>query len=313
MQSWFKDGFLPPDLPVRRQTETEYILLRDLRRQSIDPNSPFRPPPPGLRLPDHVRQRSKPEVVQLDGINPLLEPISLLAQPKHFGPPALFFSSRGGHSTSIVDARGRSVLKGRFNWTLDDQVGQNQVFVPMRLGDVRHLEAFDVGQAARAVIVAFRQGGIEAVDVGDAIMTPGDGCRTVYPYFDPPPNTINRRKTFVWRVGDDVYAGTRGKISEVRDLPGETDGSRNGSMGDPPNDTITVSALGGYHHFGWKAPVTRGAGGDLLDDDREPGFEDLLVIGRDRDKVYFCDRRAGTFRLLSLGAVCSAMSVSHYS
>ena len=54
--------------------------------------------------------------------------------------------------------------------------------------------------------------------------------------------------------------------------------------------------------------MTRGVGGDLLDDDREPGLEDLLVIGRDKDKVYFCDRRAGTFRLLSLAA--SAMSVS---
>jgi hypothetical protein len=309
MQSWFKDGFLPPDLPVRQETETEYILLEDLRRQSVDPNSPFRPPPPGLRLPDHVRQHRKPEIVRLDGINPLLEPISLLAQPKHFGPPALFFSSRGGHSTSIVDARGRSVLKGRLNWTLDDQISQNQDFVPVRLGDIKHLEAFEVDQAARAVVVAFRQGGIEAVDVGDAIMTPGDGCRTIYPYFDPPPNTINRRETFVWRVGDDVYAGTRGKISEVRNLPGETDGS----VGEPSNDTIAVSALGGHHHFGRKAPVIRGVGGDLLDDDREPGLEDLLVIGRDKRKVYFCDRRAGTFRLLSLATVCSAMSVSHYS
>ena len=311
MQSWFNDGFLPPDLPVRRESETEYILLRDLRRQSIDPNSPFRPPPPGLKLPDHVRQYSKPEIVQLDGTNPLLDPISLLTQPKHFGPPALFFSSRGGHSTSIVDARGRSVLKGRFKWTSDDQVSQNQIFVPMRLGDVKHLEAFEVDQAARAVVVAFRQGGIEAVDVGDAIMTPGDGCRTVYPYFDPPPNTINRRKTYMWRVGDDVYAGTRGKVSEVRGLPGETDDSRNGSLGDVPSDAITISApaLGGHHHFGRKAPVTRGVGGDPLEDDRERGLEDLLVIGRDKDKVYFCDRRAGTFRLLSLAAVCSAMSL----
>ena len=311
MQSWFNDGFLPPDLPVRRETETEYILLQDLRRQSIDPNSPFRPPPPGLKLPDHVRQHSTPEIVRRDGTNPLLEPISLLAQPKHFGPPALFFSSRGGHCTSIVDARGRSVLKGRFNWMLDDQVSQDQGFVPMRLGDVKHLEAFEVDQAARAVVVAFRQGGIEAVDVGDAIMTPGDGCRTVYPYFDPPPNAINRRKTFVWRVGDDVYAGTRGKVSEVRDLPRETDGTRNGKMGDGQSDTMTVSALalGGHHHFGRKAPVTRGVGGDFLDDDREPGLEDLLVIGRDKDKVYFCDRRAGTFRLLSLAA--TAISVSN--
>ena len=155
MQLWFHDGFLPPDLPIRRETGTEYIHLQDLQRQSIDPNSPFRPPP-GLRLPDHVRQYSTPEIVRRDGTNPLIAPISLLAQPKHFGPPALIFSSRGGHCTSIVDARGCSVLKGRFNWMLDDQVSQGQVIVPMRLGDIKHLEAFDVDQAARAVVVAFR-------------------------------------------------------------------------------------------------------------------------------------------------------------
>lgn len=300
MQSWFKDGFLPPDLPVRRGTETEYILLRDLRRKSIDPNSPFRPPPPGLRLPDYVRQHRKPDIVRPDGVNPLLEPISLLAQPKHFGPPALFFSTRGGHSTSIVDARGRSVLKGRFNWTLDDQANQNQNSLPTRLGDVKHLEAFEVDRTGRAVVVAFRQGGVEAVDVGDAIMTPGDGCRTVYPYFDPPPNTINRRRTFVWRVGDDIDRGSGGKTSKGRDLSREADAPRNGCVVDAPSDTFTVSVLGGHHHFARKAGVIRGVGGDLLDDDREPGTEGLLVIGRDKDKVYFCDRRAGTFRLMCL-------------
>lgn len=307
MQSWFKDGFLPPDLPVRRESETLYTILRDLRRQSVDPSSPFRPPPPGLRLPDHVRQYSRPEVVRPevvrpDGVNRLLDPISLLTQPKHFGPPALFFSSRGGHSTSIVDARGRSVLKGRLNWTLDDQVSQNQIFGSMRLGDVKRLEAFEVDKAARAVVVAFRQGGIEATDVGDAIMTPGDGCRTVYPYFDPPPKTINRRRTYVWRVGDDVEAGSRGKVSQHWDLSAEGDRSRNGNVVDASNDTVMVSVLGGNHHFGRKAPVSRGAGGELLDDDRDPGLEDILVIGRDEDKVYFCDRRAGTFRLLCLAA-----------
>ena len=71
---------------------------------------------------------------------------------------------------------------------------------------------------------------------------------------------------------------------------------------------MSALALGGHHHFGQKAPVTCGVGGDLLDDDWEPGLEDVLVIGRDKDKVYFCDRRVRTFRLLSLAA--SAMSVS---
>ena len=71
---------------------------------------------------------------------------------------------------------------------------------------------------------------------------------------------------------------------------------------------MSALALGGHHHFGWKTPVTCGVRGDLLDDDREPRLEDVLVIGRDKDQVYFCDRRARTFRLLSLAA--SVMSVS---
>jgi hypothetical protein len=132
-------------------------------------------------------------------------------------------------------------------------------------------------------------------------MAPGDGCRTVYPYFDPPPNTINRRKTFVWRVGDDVEAGSKGKKPKRKDLARDTDGQRSGSVADGPDETIVVPVLGG-HHFGRKAPVTRGVGGDPLEDDREPGLEDLLVIGREKDKVYFSDRRAGTFRLLCLAA-----------
>jgi hypothetical protein len=64
-------------------------------------------------------------------------------------------------------------------------------------------------------------------------------------------------------------------------------------------DTAVVSVLGG-HHFGRKAYAIRGVGGEVLDDDREPGLEDLLVIGRNKGKVYFCDRHAGTFRLLCL-------------
>ena len=38
----------------------------------------------------------------------------------------------------------------------------------------------------------------------------------------------------------------------------------------------SIRSTGG-RFVGRKAPVTRGVGGDLLDDDREPGLEDLLV------------------------------------
>ena len=46
MQAWYRDGLLPPDLPVRREEDTEYILLKDLRLQCVDPTHPFRSSPP---------------------------------------------------------------------------------------------------------------------------------------------------------------------------------------------------------------------------------------------------------------------------
>ena len=113
MQAWYKQGLLPPDLPIRREEDEEFTLLKELRLQSVDPAQPFSfpptPPPP-------------PPVPPPPAEKPLLSPISLLAQPRHFGPPALFFSSRGGHSTTVVDSRGRSVLKGKFVFDHTDYV-----------------------------------------------------------------------------------------------------------------------------------------------------------------------------------------------
>ena len=60
---------------------------------------------------------------------------------------------------------------------------------------------------------------------------------------------------------NDVHSGTRGKVSEVRELPREKNGARYGNVGDSPIDTITVSALGGHHHFSRKAHL----GQPLLD------------------------------------------------
>ena len=158
MQSWYRDRLLPPDLPVRREEDTKYTMLKDLRAQSVDPTHPFRPPPPPIS-----DGQSPPSFT--DAPKPLLEPLSLLTQPRHYGPPALFFTTRGGHSTAIVDSRGRSVLKGRLNWSMDDD---DDIFYARRLGDVKHLEAFDV--KASAVIVAVRQGGLEVADIGDSLM-----------------------------------------------------------------------------------------------------------------------------------------------
>lgn len=287
MQSWFKDNFLPPDLPVRRENETEYITLQELQRQSIDPNSPFRPPPPGLSIPVGMGDQSRPE-----GLNPLLDPVSILKQERRLGPPALFFSSRGGHSTSIVDARGRSVLKGRLHWTTDD-ASPRSILISGRLGDVKRLEAF--GIADRTVVVAFRQGGLEVADVGDAVMTPGDGCRTIYPYFDPPTGTYNRRRTFIWRTGQPIINN-----QSISDSASSISPSKYGSGTSMANKRRSLNASQLLYH----GKALNGKGGLLSEDEESERLsgaqEDILVLGRSKDKVYFCDRGSGSFRLLSL-------------
>lgn len=288
MQSWFKDNFLPPDLPVRRDTEEEYISLEELQRQSIDPSSPFRPPPPGLAIPVRRGSDLRPE-----GLNPLLDPVSLLTQEKRFGPPALFYSSRGGHSTSIVDARGRSVLKGRIHWTSDDQLPPHLQSLG-KLGDVKRLETFETTE--RTIIVAFRQGGLEAVDLGDAIMTPGDGCRTIYPYFDPPIGTFNRRLNFLWRtgapVGENVLSfKSSGSISSITDTQGPMNKAAK-------RRSLNPSLITGVRNSGSKG----GPFGDGEEDRDGVSVtpDDLLVLGRSENNVYFCDRSSGRFRLLVL-------------
>ncbi|CAE6479369.1 unnamed protein product, partial [Rhizoctonia solani] len=295
MQNWLREGYLPPELPVRRADETEYTLLKDLRASVEDPAEPFRarvvrappsplvvPPTPVVVPPtpvdqSEIKERGKEEererevkerereskvkereheVVEASGSrsregantpidapdanvpveasvpntpvepttpvaanipaeastsslpatpdpNPLapftptkalLKPISLLAQPRHFGPPALFYCSRGGHSTTIVDARGRPVLKGRIHWSANDA-----------MGDTHRIEAFDVGN--RAVLVALRQGGIEALDVGEALLEPGDESRTAVPaYRVQLAGGTSRPAPWVWKLGTSVSA-----------------------------------------------------------------------------------------------------------
>ncbi|KAL0950994.1 hypothetical protein HGRIS_007739 [Hohenbuehelia grisea] len=295
MQAWYKDGLLPLDLPVRREEDTEYILLKDLRLQSVDPTHPFRTPntAPSPTAPVTITDPSKP----------LLHPISLLSQPRHFGPPALFYSSRGGHSTAIVDARGRPVLKGRFVWTADADASTSSVdgtegkgvLGPRRMGDIRRLEAFDVRD--RAVLVAMRQGGIEAVDLSDALLRPADASRTVLPHFDPPPSNINRRGPFVWRIGTPVGTSTRGLGTVIG--------------GKRPGSAPHVHSLGGVNRrstaLGSSALARSPAaakgefgGGEHEGSGVDVGDE-MLFLGRKDDEVYICERNAATFRILRLG------------
>jgi hypothetical protein len=268
MESWYKDGLLYPDLPVRREEESEFTQLKELRAQSVDPTHPFRPVPPPLNV------ITTPEVIK-----PLLSPISLLSQPRHFGPPALFFSSRGGHSTTIVDSRGRSVIKGRFVWTADDAAKDGAG----RLGDVRHLEAFDVKE--RSVLVALRHGGIEAVDLGDALLQPGDDSRPVIPHYQPSDKEFARRNPFIWKIG--TPAGFQhGSAAAVASLHKASAGHRGPSR----KASLPTAKSPGRTEFM-----------SSNDDHHERSSQDeVFFIGRKEDEVYFCERNGGTFRILRI-------------
>ncbi|KAJ4486320.1 hypothetical protein J3R30DRAFT_3366490 [Lentinula aciculospora] len=271
MQAWYKDGLLPSDLPVRKEEDAEYIILKDLRLQSLDPTQPFKPPPtPASGSQSNIFQPSD---------KPLLKPISLLAQPKHFGPPALFYSSRGGHSTAIVDARGRSVLKGRFLWSDDDHL-EDDSKTPLlmgRMGDVKRLEAVDVKD--RSVLIAMRQGGVEAVDLSDALLKPADESRTTLPQFNPMPSHMNRRAPFVWRIGTPVASSTNSATVLSR----------------PKGNHLSKPKLGAGLA---KSPGNRT---EFNIGDAEPEFlDEVLFLGRKNDEIYICERNSGSFRILRL-------------
>ncbi|KAF9056319.1 hypothetical protein BJ165DRAFT_1432592 [Panaeolus papilionaceus] len=267
MQAWFKDGLLPLDLPVRREDDTEYILLKDLRLQCVDPTQPFRTA--------STTTSSSATSLQQKEVVPLLSPISLLTQPKHFGPPALFFSSRGGHSTSIVDARGRSVLKGRFFWTNDEEKSSG------KMGDIKRLEAFDVKD--RSVLVAMRQGGLEVVDLGDALLKPADESRTILPHYNPPINNTNRRKPFVWKIGTPLLSSPNNFDSVV--IKGKT--SNVSTQG-------RKSSLNPTRNYGVKSDLLSSNEVDVCSQD------EVLFLGRKEDEVYLCEKNATSFRILRL-------------
>ena len=268
MQAWYKDGLLPPDLPVRREGDEQYILLRELRLQCVDPTQPF-----GHSTPVTV----SPPTVTIDDGRPLLRPISLLAQPPHYGPPALFFSSRGGHSTTIVDARGRLVLKGRFLWSEDDDLAFSNS--PGRLGDVRRIEAIDIQD--RSVLIAMRRGGVEAIDLNDALLKPADGSRMILPHFDPPPSSINRRAPFVWKMGTPLNPGPA--IPAISALRG-------------PTSRKKVST----------GPSKSPARADFnLDSDGESHPEEIMFLGRKGNILYLCERNSSSFRILR---ICPSVS-----
>ncbi|KAG7099368.1 hypothetical protein E1B28_001224 [Marasmius oreades] len=305
MQSWYKDSLLPADLPVRKEEDTEFILLKDLRQQSIDPTHPFNPTTP-TSPPNktQVSQSQSQPVNESSTIGPLyqltdkplLKPISLLAQPRHFGPPALFYSSRGGHSTTIVDARGRSVLKDRFLWSEDDTPAGDDDSKPTsllgRMGDVKRLEAVDTKD--RSVLIAMRQGGVEAVDLGDALLRPADTSRGALPQFNPAPSTVNRREPFVWRIGTPISASSSPNSSTASSTLSSASKHGKSNYGSLPRTAKSPNGKAEFH-----------VGGD---GDQEFHHE-VLFLGRKEDEIYICERNTGSFRILRLCPTNSSREV----
>jgi hypothetical protein len=270
MQAWYKDGLLPPDLPVKREGDEEYVLLRELRLQCVDPTRPFG---------HSTAVTISPPTVSTDDGRPLLRPISLLAQPAHYGPPALFFSSRGGHSTTIVDARGRLVLKGRFLWSNDEDDDLAFSNSPGRLGDVKRIEAVDIQN--HSVLIAMRRGGLEAIDISDALLKPADCSRMILPHFDPPPSSINRRAPFVWRMGTPLKPGPSAPV--ISALKGPTSRKK-------PNTGSSKSPNRADFH---------------LDPDNESQPEEIMFLGRNGNDLYLCERNSSSFRILHICPVVS--------
>ncbi|KAI0322680.1 hypothetical protein OF83DRAFT_1235223 [Amylostereum chailletii] len=285
MQAWYRDGLLPPDLPVRREDDTDYTLLKDLRQQSVDPTQPFGPSPAPRSF---AVDTSTP--IPTDAAKPLLDPLSLLSQSRIFGPPALFFSTRGGHSTVIVDGRGRSVLKGRFTWTRDDEDDDAPPAQIGRLGDVKRLEAFDVQD--RSVLVAMRQGGFEAVDFRDALLKPADASRNVLPQFITTHSQVNRRQPFTWKIGMPVSTSPSSATST--------------SLVPLKSHARLLHTPVKKHSTGPGKSAGRsefGAG----DGDSEHTRDEVIFLGRRDDNIYICERNGGAFRILRL---CPTASVS---
>ncbi|KAF9270374.1 hypothetical protein L218DRAFT_888847 [Marasmius fiardii PR-910] len=308
MQSWYKDSLLPADLPVRKEEDTEFTLLKDLRQQSIDPTHPFSPAAP--TPPANKTQLLQPQSQLANDSSatgtayqptdkPLLKPISLLAQPKHFGPPALFYSSRGGHSTTIVDARGRSVLKDKFFWSNDDNPAGDDESKPAsltgRMGDVKRLEAVDTKD--RSVLIAMRQGGVEAVDLGDALLRPADASRGVLPQFNPAPSTMNRRQPFVWRMGTPIStlssSGLLTASSTLSSINKHGKSNISNLPRTPKSNSLSTKSPNAKTEF------------NAGDGDQE-FHDEVLFLGRKEDEIYICERNAGSFRILRLGPTNSS-------
>jgi hypothetical protein len=145
------------------------------------------------------------------------------------------------------------------------------------MGDVKRLEALDVKD--RAILVAMRQGGLEVVDFGDALLRPADESRVVLPQFISPASNTSRRGPFVWKIGTPVFSTpTSSTVLSSKSKGNIFLPSKKQSVG------LSRSPLG-------KTEFTM---------DGEDGHDEVLFLGRNDDEIYFCERNAGYFRILRL-------------
>lgn len=144
---------------------------------------------------------------------------------------------------------------------------------------MKRLEAFDVED--RAVLVAMRQGGLEVVDFGDALLLPADHSRTLFPHFHPPSSSVNRRGAYIWRIGAPISASS--SSSSLPSLPPRL-----------PHR---------FHGKKQSIGVVKSPGRSDLSTSGDPDQEhrdEVLFLGRKDNEVYICEKRPGSFRILRL-------------
>jgi len=147
-----------------------------------------------------------------------------------------------------------------------------------KMGDIKHLEAFDVQD--RSVIVAMRHGGLEVMDLGDALLKPADESRTVLPQFAALPSNTNRRGPFVWRIGTPISSS----LASCAALSTKSKGGM----------TPIKKQSSGQGKSPYKTEFSTGGDGEL------ESLDEVMFLGRRDDEIYFCERNAGTFRILRL-------------
>jgi len=131
------------------------------------------------------------------------------------------------------------------------------------------------------VLIALRRGGLEAINLGDALLKPADCSRMILPHFDPPPSSVNRRAPFVWRMGTPLKPGPL--TPTISALQGPTPRKKSSTgPSKSPNRTD-------FHP----------------DPDGESQPEEIMFLGRKGNNLYLCERNSSSFRILHISPIAS--------